>query len=311
MISEWEQVGIRLRSGLEQIVREWVSEWGSARGTILSPAKPLWRTSRRVADLRATSAHASVPTSSARSGRSTTFAIRQGCRSRSWHRQGCLQTSAQPSALEPAVFQISGASQLWATPPPLKFWASTPPTEFLKSVKNTPPMFLKKSRRSIRCTFRSTPLPCKLWASTSPTEFFKSVQNTPPFFEKNRGSILWTFRATPPPFKSWAPTPPVTPASDLSIWSWAFGPASFLMRNYACFWTWMLGDGTCHSSIGLVNLKLGRILNDKLCLFLDLHVGKRDLSLQHRTCLQMAIQTTIFVPIQTLDRYQLAPIQRS
>ena len=71
---------------------------------------------------------------------------------------------------------------------------------------------------------------------------------SPPFFEKNRGSIRGTFRATPPPFKSWAPTPPVTPASDLSIWSWAFGPASFLMRNYACFWTWMLGDGICHSA---------------------------------------------------------------
>ena len=92
---------------------------------------------------------------------------------------------------------------------------------------------------------------------------------------------------------------------DLDVGRWD------LSLQHHCFWTWMLGDGTCHSSIGLVNLKLGRILNDKLCLFLDLHVGKRDLSLQHRTCLQMAIQTTIFVPIQTLDGYQLAPIQRS
>ena len=47
------------------------------------------------------------------------------------------------------------------------------------------------------------------------------------------------------------------PASDLSPWSWAFGPASFLIRNYVCFWTWMLEDGTCQSSIGLVTLKLG------------------------------------------------------
>ena len=88
----------------------------------------------------------------------------------------------------------------------------------LSRFKNTPPMFFGKSRKCIRCTFRSTPAPCKIWASTSPTEFFKSVQNTPPhFFERNRVSIHWTFRATPPPFKSWAPTPPVTPASDLSI----------------------------------------------------------------------------------------------
>ena len=50
----------------------------------------------------------------------------------------------------------------------------------------------------------------------------------------------------------------------------------------------MLGDGTCHSSIGLVTLKLGLrpsfILNEKLCLFLDLDVGRWDLSLQHWTC---------------------------
>ena len=49
----------------------------------------------------------------------------------------------------------------------------------------------------------------------------------------------------------------VTPASDLSFWSWAFGPASFLMRNCYCFWTWMLGHWTCHTSVGLVILKLG------------------------------------------------------
>ena len=39
----------------------------------------------------------------------------------------------------------------------------------------------------------------------------------PMFLKKSRRSIRCTFRATPPPFKSWAPTPPVTPASDLSI----------------------------------------------------------------------------------------------
>ena len=116
----------------------------------------------------------------------------------------------------------------------------------------------------------------------------------------------------------------VTSPLDLSFGSWALGPASFLMRNYMCFWTWtlerwtchssvglvilrlglrpslilkerthcvwtwMLGHWTCHSSIGLVILKLGLrpsfILNEKLCLFLDLDVGRWDLSLQHWTC---------------------------
>ena len=80
----------------------------------------------------------------------------------------------------------------------------------------------------------------------------------------------------------------VTPASDLSSWSWAFGPASFLMRNCYCFWTWMLGHWTCHTSIGLVSLKLGLrpsfILNENLWLFLELHVGTSDLSLQRWTC---------------------------
>ena len=59
----------------------------------------------------------------------------------------------------------------------------------------------------------------------------------------------------------------VTPALDLSFWSWACGPASFLMRNYNCFWNWMLGHRTCHSSVGLVILRLGLwpslILNKK------------------------------------------------
>ena len=63
----------------------------------------------------------------------------------------------------------------------------------------------------------------------------------------------------------------VTPASDLSFWSWAFGQASFLMTNGDCFWTWMLGDGTCHFSIKLVILELDLrrsfILNKKLYCF--------------------------------------------
>ena len=49
----------------------------------------------------------------------------------------------------------------------------------------------------------------------------------------------------------------VTAALDLSFWSWAFGPASFLISNWHCFWTCMLRHWTWHRSIGLVILKLG------------------------------------------------------
>ena len=49
----------------------------------------------------------------------------------------------------------------------------------------------------------------------------------------------------------------VTPASDLSFWSWGFDPAPFLITNFACLWTWMPGRWTFQSSIGLVILKLG------------------------------------------------------
>ena len=117
----------------------------------------------------------------------------------------------------------------------------------------------------------------------------------------------------------------VTPALDLAFGSWAFGPASFLKRNHAWYWTWQLGRWTCHSSLGLVFLKLGLrpsfilnkkyvcswtwtlgrstchssiglvfwklglrpsfILKRKLCLFLDLEAGTLDLLHQHWTCL--------------------------
>ena len=84
----------------------------------------------------------------------------------------------------------------------------------------------------------------------------------------------------------------VASALDLSFGSWAFGPASFLIRNYVCFWTWTLERWTCHSSVGLVFLKLGLrpsfILNKKLCLFLDLEAGALDLSFQRWTCLLKA-----------------------
>ena len=50
------------------------------------------------------------------------------------------------------------------------------------------------------------------------------------------------------------------------------------MTTGDCFWTWMLGDGTCHFSIKLVILELGLrrsfILNKKLYLFLDLELGR-------------------------------------
>ena len=81
----------------------------------------------------------------------------------------------------------------------------------------------------------------------------------------------------------------VTPALDFSFGSWAEGPASFLIGNYVCFWTWELGRWTCYSSIGLVFWKLGIrpsfTLHMKLCVFLDLEAGTLDLSLQHWTCL--------------------------
>ena len=100
------------------------------------------------------------------------------------------------------------------------------------------PHVFEKSRRSIRCTFRSTPPPCKFWASTSPTEFFKSVQNTPPLFlKKKQGEYSLDISSDSTPFQ--------------------------VLGSYS----------SCHSSIGLVDLKLGLrpsfILNEKLCLFPD------------------------------------------
>ena len=72
--------------------------------------------------------------------------------------------------------------------------------------------------------------------------------------------------------------------SSIGLVFWKLG-----RRNYVCSWTWKLERWTCHSSIGLVILKVGLrpsfILNDKLCLYLDLDVGRWDLSLQHWTCL--------------------------
>ena len=80
----------------------------------------------------------------------------------------------------------------------------------------------------------------------------------------------------------------ITSALDLSFGSWAFGPTSFLIRSYVCFWTWTLERWTCHSSIGLVFLKLGLrpsfILNKKWCVFLELDFGTSRLLLQHWTC---------------------------
>ena len=57
-------------------------------------------------------------------------------------------------------------------------------------------------------------------------------------------------------------------ALDLSI-----VPASFLMRNHYCFWTWMSEHWTCPFEAGPKF-----ILNKKSLLFLDLSVGALDLS---------------------------------
>ena len=51
----------------------------------------------------------------------------------------------------------------------------------------------------------------------------------------------------------------VTAALDLSLWSWAFGPASFLISNYDCFWTCMLGHWTCRSTVSALDR------SDQLC----------------------------------------------
>ena len=64
-------------------------------------------------------------------------------------------------------------------------------------------------------------------------------------------------------------------ALDLSFWSWAFGPASLLIRSQYHFWTWCW-------SIGLVLLKLGlrpsSIFDKKSLLFLVLDIGALGLS---------------------------------
>ena len=39
-------------------------------------------------------------------------------------------------------------------------------------------------------------------------------------------------------------------ALDLPFWSWACGPASFLIGNHACFWTWMSEHWTCPFEAG-------------------------------------------------------------
>ena len=104
-------------------------------------------------------------------------------------------------------------------------------TAFLDSVKNTPPTLLKKAGGYwLNISHDSTTM-------QAPGFYFcyKMLQicsaYSPPFFEKNRGSMRPTFSTTPPPSKFWASTSPVTAASDLSIWRWAFGPASFFMTN--------------------------------------------------------------------------------
>ena len=66
---------------------------------------------------------------------------------------------------------------------------------------------------------------------------------------------------------------------DLSFWSWAFGPSSFLIQHYVMVMS-ISGVGYC--SFGLALLKLGLrtsfILYNKSLLFLDFDVGALDLS---------------------------------
>ena len=66
---------------------------------------------------------------------------------------------------------------------------------------------------------------------------------------------------------------------DLSFWSWAFGPSSFLIQHYVMV---MIISGVGYCSFGLALLKLGLrtsfILYNKSLLFLDFDVGALDLS---------------------------------
>ena len=74
----------------------------------------------------------------------------------------------------------------------------------------------------------------------------------------------------------------------------------------------MLGRWTCHPSIGLVILELGLrpsfILNIKLGMFLDLHIGTLDLSPQHWTChLKLGLVIMIVSELACLDTGLVTP----
>ena len=66
---------------------------------------------------------------------------------------------------------------------------------------------------------------------------------------------------------------------DLSFWSWAFSPSSFLIQHYVMV---MIISGVGYCSFGLALLKLGLrtsfILYNKSLLFLDFDAGALDLS---------------------------------
>ena len=65
-------------------------------------------------------------------------------------------------------------------------------------------------------------------------------------------------------------------ALDLSFWSWALGPASFLIKDHDCFWTWMLEHWTCLLKVGL---RPSFISNGKSFSCRDLDIGALDLAL--------------------------------
>ena len=58
------------------------------------------------------------------------------------------------------------------------------------------------------------------------------------------------------------------------------GPAWFVMTYCCCFWTCMLKHWTCHSSIEVIIRRLSFNLNHMSLLFLDLHDGAPNLSLE-------------------------------
>ena len=128
-----------------------------------------------------------------------------------------------------------------------------------------PPTFWK-NRGSMRSTIWASPAAMQVKLLLLLQNFLNSLRMLPPTFLKKQNKYSCPiFRATSPPLEFWVLLLLQNSSNGARI-------------NYVCFWTWMSGEGPCHSGIGLVTLKLDLrpsfIFNDKLYLFLDLDVGR-------------------------------------